>query len=266
MDEIRSLVIPQQHLDERLMKRISISLALSITLFAAMQLTAAPITIDHFQTAHSAEATVTAPPPQGIGSVANPAATALGNERDLFVHKVSGADDERLRARVNPLGSTKLRIDSDSEVLGSVFVTWDGIDGNPNPFTGIDFDGLGGVDLTAGANAFEVVVSFSDIGGPAYFSIYESTANNLSAVATATLNIPGGIAVSTPTPLMLPFSSFTGTTSALSDAGAIVMEIRDANGGWDMNVLSVSTVPEPSTSTLAIFAVCGLFRILRRRD
>jgi hypothetical protein len=220
-------------------------------------------TIDLFHTPHSAEATVAAPPPQGVGSVANPAATAIGGERDLFVSKASGADDERLRARVNPLGATKLRIDSDAEVLGSVFVTWDGVDDNPNPFTGIKYNGLGGIDLTSGADAFEVVVSFSDIGGPALFSVFDQTANSAAAVAKATLNIPGGIPVNTPTPLLLPFSSFTGTTSALSNAGAILMEIRDTNGAWDLNILSVTTVPEPSS--LMLIGLAGLVAMLGRR-
>ena len=124
--------------------------------------------IDLFETSHSTEAKVGAPPSQGTGSVANVTATALGGERDLFVNKTSGADGDRIRARINPLGEKKLRIDVDAEVSGSAFVIWDGPDNNANPFTGVDFDGMGGVDLTAGGsqNAFELVVTFSDVRGP----------------------------------------------------------------------------------------------------
>jgi hypothetical protein len=218
--------------------------------------------IDLFETPHSAESTVTAPPPQGVGSLANPTDTAIGVERDLFVNKTSGADDERLRARVNPIGATKLRIDADAEVLGSVYITWDGVDGDPNPFTGIDFDGLQSFDLTAGANAFELVVSFSDIEGPIHFSVFDATANNASSVATATLNVPSGIAPNTPTVFSLPFASFTGTTSALSDAGAILMEVEGSSGGWDLNIVSIETVPEPAS--ILLFGL-GIFVAIKHR-
>ena len=212
--------------------------------------------IDLFETAQSVEATVTAPPPQGVGTVANPTLTALGVERDFFVNKTSGADDERLRARVNPTGATQLRIDADAEVLGSVFVTWDGVDDNPSPFMGIDFDGLQNLDLTAdGADAIEVVISFSDRGGPINFSVFDSTANSAGAVATATLNVPGNIPPNTPTSLLLPFASFIGTTSALSDAGAILMEVEGSDGGWDLNIVSVETVPEPASILLFVLGV-----------
>ncbi len=139
------------------------------------------------------------------------------------------------------------------------------MDGDPNPFTGIDFNGLQSFDLTAGADAFEVVVSFSDIGGPIHFSVFDSTANDAAAVATATLTVPGGIAPNTPTSLVLPFASFTGTTSALSDAGAILMEVEDSSGGWDLNVVSVETVPEPYAVVLLGLGVLVAIKGARRK-
>lgn len=234
-----------------------------ISVVCCSGLVAEAATIDAFETSHSAETSVMTPPPQGVGSVANPTATALGVERDLFVHKTSGADDERLRARVNPLGATKLRIDADAEVLGSVFITWDGVDGNPNPFSGIDYNGLGGVDLTAGADSIELIASFSDIGGPIHFSVFDATANDASAVATATLNLPGGIPPNTPTAFMLPFADFTGMTSALTNAGAVLMELEN-QGAWDVNIVSVKTVPEPTS--LGLFGAGSLLvGLIRRR-
>lgn len=222
--------------------------------------------IDDFETAHSAETTVAAPPTQNVGSVINPTLTALGVERDLFVSKTAGAEDERYRARVNPIGETKLRIDADAQVTGSTFVTWDGVDGNPNPFTGIDYDGLGGVNLIAGATAFEIVVSFSDIGGDIKFSVFENTGNSAADVATATLSIPGGIPADTPTAFQLPFADFTGTTSALSDAGAILMEVQNPNGAWDINIQSVQTVPEPTAFALAGLGLLMPLALRRKRS
>ena len=221
--------------------------------------------IDLFETAHSVETSIAAPPAQGVGSVANPTLTALGIERDLFVNKVAGADDERLRARVNPLGETKLRIDSDAEVKGSIFVTWDGVDADPNPFTGVDYDGLGGIDLTDGYDGFDLIVSFSDIGGPVKLSIFDASDNSAASVATATFNVPAGIPTDTPTAVHLDFADFTGTTSALTDAGAILMEVLDENAGWDLNITSlVRTVPEPSTfGLLAVLPIVGL--VFRKR-
>ena len=222
--------------------------------------------IDDFETAHSAETTVAAPPTQNVGSVINPTLTALGVERDLFVSKTAGAEDERYRARVNPIGETKLRIDADAQVTGSTFVTWDGVDGNPNPFTGIDYDSLGGVNLIAGATAFEIVVSFSDIGGDIKFSVFENTGNSAADVATATLSIPGGIPADTPTAFQLPFADFTGTTSALSDAGAILMEVQNPNGAWDINIQSVQTVPEPTAFALAGLGLLMPLALRRKRS
>ena len=97
------------------------SCRLKVTAFyciAAVVLTSGTATaaiIDLFETSHSTEAMVGAPPSQGTGSVANVTATAIGGERDLFVEKSSGADGGRIRVRVNPLGEKKLRIDVDAE-------------------------------------------------------------------------------------------------------------------------------------------------------
>lgn len=224
--------------------------------------------IDLFETAQSAETSMTTPPPHGVGSVANPTATALGGERDLFVNKTGGVDDERLRARVNPLGTTNLRIDSDSEVLGSVFVTWDGADGDPNPFSGIDYDGLGGIDLTEGGmwDGFDLTVSFSDIGGPVKLSIFDNAANDAASVATGTFMVPSGIPINTPTAIHIDFADFTGTTSALTNAGAVLMEVVNDSGALDMHIVSLvrtETIPEPSAFLL--LGVAPLFGLLMRR-
>ena len=180
------MVVPNPHTSPLVLEFRNMSIRHAIVLVLVTLVPAAignGATIDLFESAHSAETSVTAPPTQGVGSVANPTLTAIGVERDLFVSKTSGADDERLRARVNPADSTKLRIDADAEVTGSTFVTWDGIDGNPDPFTGIDFNGLGGVNLTAGGDAFELIITFSDVGGPIKFSVFDNTANSAASVA-----------------------------------------------------------------------------------
>lgn len=227
---------------------------------------AGSINIDLFVSAHSAEATVATPPTQGVGSTLSPAPSALGNERDLFVSKIAGGEDERLRARVNPLGASKLRVDADAEVAGSIYLTWDGMDSNANPVTGVDYDGLGGVDLTSGGDAFEIVVSFSDVGGPIMFSVFDSTANSVAAVATASLMIPAGIPANSPTAFELPFADFVGTTSALSDAGAILMEIQNQDGAWDLNLQSVKIVPEPSSIALAVLGLLIPLFIRAKRE
>jgi hypothetical protein len=243
-----------------------ITVPLTVVLLSCQLTTAG--TIDLFQTSQDAETDVMAPPPQGVGTVANPAATALGGERDLFVNKVLGDDGQRLRARVNPLGASKLRVDSDTEVQGSVFVTWDGPDGNPSPFSGIDFNGLGGIDLTQGGtfSGLDLTVSFSDIGGTAKLSIFDNAANSAASVATRTINIPGGIPTNTPTPFTFNFSDFAGTTSALTDAGAMLLELQDSNGGWDVNIVSLTQVPEPSSALLSCLGAMILLMRFRSRN
>lgn len=218
---------------------------------------AGSINLDLFDSTQSAEATIATPPTQGVGHVLTPAPSTLGDERDLFVSKVAGGEDERLRARVNPLGDSKLRIDADAEVAGSIYLTWDGQDGDANPVTGVDYNGLRGVDLAAAGDAFEIVVSFSDVGGPVMFSVFDNTADSGAAVATASLAIPAGIPANTPTAFELPFADFVGTTSALSDAGAVLMEVQNPDGAWDLNLQSVKVVPEPGS-----FALAGLGLLL----
>jgi hypothetical protein len=109
------------------------------------------------------------------------------------------------------------------------------------------------------------MITFSDVGGPIKFSIFNNTANSAASVATATVAISGGIAPNTPTAFSLPFSDFTGTTSALSDAGAILMEVQNPSGAWDLNILSVNTVPEPTSFALGGFGFLATLMVRRRK-
>lgn len=225
-------------------------------------------TIDGFFTTQEVNVAGAAPPNQfGFSSVT--AAGVIGGERDLQVIKTQGADGERVRARVNPLGSNLLRMTID-EANGLVQVVWDGIDGSSalNPF------GLGGIDLSAGLlnPFFELNLTFSDVGGPIVLEVFQQ--GSITNFAQAVLSAPGGIASGSSILLTQAFSDFIAFGTSSLDAifrnvGAIAMTIdarATAQEGWDMRLDYIKTrgtaqVALPGSLALAMVGLV----LLRRR-
>ena len=132
---------------------------------------------------------------------------------------------------------------------GRAVITWDGVDGlfAPNQ---VNYGGLGLLDLTA-YTGLQIVVGFSDQGGPVKFTLWDGTAGGL-IYATTTFDVPGGIPAGSPLTLTREFSEFDFEAESITDVlkrvGAIQMEI-DATAvgqqGWDLQLDAVRIVPEP---------------------
>jgi hypothetical protein len=254
-----------------------------LTLFAATRCYCAVVLVDDFQVAQSAETSAAA-----ISSDANSVAdvSVLGGNRDLAVEKTAGTVAERIRAQVNPSGQDLLRHVLDA-ANGRTVVTWDGSGGGdlgPGP-SQVDFDGLPPVDFASQSSQVDVLLNFSDIGGPIRFTFWDADDPTGATFATATISAPGGVAPGSSVPLSVSFGSFAATGASLEDifssVGAVQLEVDAtaiAQEGWDMRLDYVQTsgspfstlpsnsaVPEPSTSLLLTVGIIGLPARRRRR-
>jgi hypothetical protein len=237
-------------------------------------MTIVPITqlIDDFVVVQNAEVDAAAPPIQSDGS-SQGGVMAIGGERDLYVEKTAGGDGERVRARVNPNGLDLLRQTID-DASGRTVVTWDGTDGLFRPDQ-VQYNGLGSVDFSI-YDALEMLVTFSDVGGPVRFTFWDSNDLSGGTFAQTTFAVPGGIPAGSSVMLSRNFNltDFTATGGTLANildsVGAIQMEIdarATAQEGWDMRIDLIGavgtqevpppTVPEPS-SLLSLLALGGL--------
>ncbi len=172
---------------------------------------------------------------------------------------------------------------------GISFTVWDGQNGGGSDTfdTGIsmepiDFDGLGGVDLTGsqpGLLEFDAV--FNDLGGEITFTLYDADDASGATFVENTYTLDPGV-----TGLFSEaFANFSHSTGGdpldvFDSVGAIVMTIdgnissgfgvgaTQANFGWDVEIDFVRTrlVPEPTSVTLLGVFGAGLTLVRRRRS
>lgn len=193
-------------------------------------------------------------------------AEAIGGERDLELHVVTGSGVVPLAVTINDLGSGLLEY---FEPNGDGFfrIVWDGVDGS----TAVDPLGLGGVDLTVGSTLTGIQMGGqSDTSVNGIFTVY-TDAGNASAGTLAVPALPSAPLM----PMYIDFSSFTpilGAGADFTNVGAIVFEIDLGQIGTDLKVdfleSNVNPVPEPSSFALlcvGLIGLAGVGRVKRRR-
>lgn len=220
------------------------------------------IVIDDFTTTQSAVATASSP----IASSSTMAPEAIGGERDMLVNLTGGFTSLSLNS--NPFGGELLIHDSGATVTGYSLTVWDGIDMNAGT---IDYDGLGGVDLTMGGMLNRFALSFlsADLAGSINLTVYDASDMTGNTWSSAEFLLPGSIF--SPTDVDVMFSSFTdiGPNGAadFTNVGAISMMIQnESSGSLDVLLSSVSVVPEPTgIVTLLMGGLLTLGRLRRSR-
>ena len=274
---------------------------LAVFSFTVLPVNAATIFIDDFGSpalGHESTASLVAPA-NGSPDVVDglPPAMVIGGSRDLFARKTAGGTNNVISSRTNTSGLGRYAYSSDESTNGWASVVWDGtaaggdLGGNPMnvlgdalvptpPATQVKFDGLGGIDLTAGglATSLDMFVLFSDLGGPVTFTVWDNDDPSGATFAELTMVVPFLIpGVNPMQTIPYSFASFTPTNAALAStildsAGAIQMTIDGRAGpgqsGWDLAIDYVrieSLVPEPSSVALAGIGLLGLTLLGRRR-
>jgi hypothetical protein len=259
------------------MKKISFFVGILIVLTVLVlnsSTYAADFIIDPFNTKQSADATAGDAPVSVGSSILAP--FSVGGERDLYVEKTTGGNEDTIKSRINPTGLTFFNMSLDNETRGRVVVTWDGVDGQYLPGQ-VKYNGLGSLDFTQ-YSSLDIMLVSSDVGGPVKFTFWDSRFGGTS-YATVTFNVPGGINSNVPNTLLskdflTDFSATNGNIyDILSHVGAIQMEVdaRDqAQESWDLrfDLVKVSgppiSTPEPTTILLIGLGLAGLV-VLKKR-
>ena len=246
---------------------------LALSLGQIQPASAANFLIDDFFTQQTA--TYSGPPGSGSGNEVDATASAIGGSRDLWVQKTGGANGVTLSATVNPFEENLLRQDF-GVASGSTYVTWDGNDNNANPFTGVAYTGLGGIDFS-GEATLDINVEFNNLPGPITFTFWDADDPSGSTFATTTFNVPM-LGLDSDTTLNQPFAGFTPIGGSLAEildsVGAIQTQISGEGilAGRDVQLDLVrttasATTPEPNSalSLVALGVIGGAVSLLKRK-
>ncbi|NDJ36575.1 MAG: hypothetical protein GYB64_18140 [Chloroflexi bacterium] len=202
---------------------------------------AAGFTIDDYGTNQGPIGAIFPTQPLDEGTLVTGVAT--GGERDLAAAATTGTQGATTGIGVAGGLLRYLQDDptSTNDSGGFGTVQYDGIDGNGDPYTGLDSDGLGGIDLTSGgaANAFCL-----DIDEMIQLNVSLAVSTDAESVSSLTTFIDD---IESPTTVAFPFVDFFPTGGAgadFSDVGAIVLTLgnpRDESSA-SINIFRTCTV------------------------
>lgn len=173
----------------------------------------------------------------------------LGGERDMSVtiDASTGGAFSGVEFMAGGLNLDRMTLNVDDDIDATAQIVWDGDD---NDATSIDFAGLGGVNLGADANAFELGLHSADHLADVLLTVYTDEDNWSSLL----VELPVTATFTTVYGLFGDFEIGAGAGADFTNVGAIVMDI-DPNGGpidLTMNFVAtrVGVVPEPASAGL----------------
>ena len=228
---------------------------------------------------------------------AGPFATTgvIGGYRDLSITKTfDNSGNANVGASTATVDSGVLQVDNATGNKSTTVVTWDGSNVAGAQGSSVNTIGLGGIDLTAGGTANQIlaIVEQADLGFDYKITVWDLDGRRstlqagvqfqvlapvtshylLSWFSLASGNYCDG--VSAPPACANPFTqlNFSITRSGPAGAidftrvGAMQLELFNvATASVDLALGSVSTVPEPGALSLAGLALLGLGVASRRR-
>lgn len=117
-----------------------------------------------------------------------------------------------------------------------------------DPLTGIDFDGLGSIDLTDGGTQGGFLFDVESVNGPVDFTvtIYDSSLNDGTRTSHSFSVGSAGL-------LVVPFSNFN--SAILSDAGAVALTIDLPIHESNVRLETWETAAVPEPGALSLFAL-----------
>jgi len=214
---------------------------------------ASAIVIDSFdEGAINLSANAANPFVQGVATGAG----IIGGEREVTaIYNPAGSSAlDFVDVRTDFANQGNFSHSQDAGVAGLSVIVYDGADGDPSS---IDFNGLGGLDLTAdGSSAFLFNVLFADqsVSNVLDLRVYSSA----TAYSDLFYSFPGPISPSSPQQVLFTYANFTQGAGALTGAdftnvGAILLAVDGRlEPALDLRLDSLvtnenPTVPEPAT-------------------
>lgn len=180
----------------------------------------------------------------------------LGGERDMAVVLGTG-----LLGSVGTVDTGVMSFSNSPVSQGILALRYDGNDDS----NALDFDGLGGVDLTDGAasDALAFTLFFADFEVDYRIEVIDMNGEFGFFEGTLPTGISGG---GDEVEIITPFASLSNALVDFSDVGAISLQFSAQEPAADIVIDNFRTGVVPEPSSLALLALGGLGLMRRRRS